>query len=258
MQPDGDARPQAARAEPDGATDTSGVGVGPPEPGPAAPAAEVEGYHRLEPWSDREEIHVVPEILRPAEEVVAVGSGTVVRTGRLAQSKWLVVLTDRRLLCIKGRAKDSRKMIDMPISQVREADAKGLIRKTLTLDTGYGALRISGLKKDVAAELVEGLRTLMEGFEDGLPAGRAGTRSEPSSADAPAHAGDGESTSPPPDSTGRASTAELPTSTARDVATLQRTVTDLAGRVAELTERVAFLEELVRSNVASAEPGEAP
>ncbi|MDX1674164.1 MAG: hypothetical protein R3314_05105 [Longimicrobiales bacterium] len=246
MQPDGDARPQAERPEPDRAMEMPGAGVGTGEPGPATSHADIEGHHRLEPWSDREETHVVPEILRLAEEIVAVGSGTVVRTGRLAQSKWLVVLTDRRLLCIKGRSEESRKVIDMPVSQVREAEAKGLIRKTLTLDTGYGALRISGMKKDVAAELVEALRSLMEGFEDGVPARRVAPRAEPSNADPAEHAGPEEPTVDPPDST------------AQELETLQRTVADLTGRVTELTERVAFLEELVRSNVALAEPGDTP
>ena len=246
MQSDGDTRPQAERPEPGPATDTPGVDVGTPEPGAAVPPPDIEGHQRLERWSDRGEAHVVPGILRPAEEIVAVGSGTVVRTGRLAQSKWLVVLTDRRLLCIKGRSEDSRKVIDMPVSQVREADAKGLIRKTLTLDTGYGALRISGMKKDVAEELVDGLRTLMEGLEDGVPVRPGAHRDEPSSAD------------PPAASTDEASGGAAPDPAARDLEALRRAVTDLTGTVTELTERVAFLEELVRSNVESAEPGTAP
>ncbi|MFP4623282.1 MAG: hypothetical protein ACLFRX_03805 [Gemmatimonadota bacterium] len=92
----------------------------------AAPVTDGEGQHILEPWSDREEVHALPEILRPAEELVAVASGTVVRSGRLAESRWLVVLTDRRLLCIRGRAPVRRKVIDMPISAVRSVSATGL------------------------------------------------------------------------------------------------------------------------------------
>lgn len=187
----------------------------------------LEGHHLLDLWSDREEVHALPEILRPAEGLVAVGSGTVVKSARLAQSNWLVVLTDRRLLCIKGRAAVTRKVIDMPVSQVRAVETKGLLRKTLSLDTGYGTLRISGLKKGFAQKMVEGLTALMGAYaESGSEKPTAIRRADLSKAGA----------------AGGHSHEELHE--------LEETVGKLEETVGTLTERVAFLEELVRSNVA--------
>ena len=198
-------------------------------PGPA-------GGHLLELWSDREEIHAVPELLRPAEGLVAVGSGTVVRSGRLAQSKWLVVLTDRRLLCIKGRSAATRKVIDMPVSAIRGVETKGVFRKSLVLDTGYGALRIGGMKNTVTAEMVDGLTTLMGAFSDEPEPAAAIPRADLSKA-----------------GTGRGHTHEELDTLERDVDGLQGATKRLETTVEELTDRVAFLEELVRSNVAQGE-----
>jgi hypothetical protein len=134
-----------------------------------------EGLHLLELWSDRPEVHVVPELLRPAEGVVTITSGTLLRSGRLAQSRWLVVLTDRRLLCIKGRATATRKVIEMPICAIRSVQRTGVLRSTLALDTGYGTLRITDMKKHAATELTQGLTTLMRSFsEEGHGEGAAG------------------------------------------------------------------------------------
>ena len=119
------------------------------------------GTQLLELWSDREEAQALPELLRPDEGVVCVGSGTVVRSGRLAQPRWLIVLTDRRLLCIKGKVPAARRVIDMPVSAVRSVHRKGLLRSTLNLDTGYGNLRVSGLRKSLALELTDGLESLI-------------------------------------------------------------------------------------------------
>ena len=209
---------------PQAASDAGDRGAGPA-------TKELEGHHLLELWSDREEIHALPEILRPAEGLVAVGSGTVVRSGRLAQSKWLVVLTDRRLLCIKGRQAVTRKVIDMPVAQIRGVESKGLFRKTLSLDTGYGTLRISGMKKQVAAEMVEGITTLMGAYaEDGDRSATAIPRADLSKAGVRGH-------------------------THEELQELQQAVEGLQDTIRELTDRVTFLEELVRSNVAGG-PGE--
>ncbi|MGK7311609.1 MAG: hypothetical protein ACN0LA_05165 [Candidatus Longimicrobiales bacterium M2_2A_002] len=117
-------------------------------------------------WSDREEVRAIPDVLRPAELLVAVGSGTVVRSGRLAQSRWLVLVTDRRLLCIKGRDPVTRKVIDMPISQIRGVEVRGLVRKTLSLDTGFGTLRIGGLDRSTAVELDREVTRLMGAYDE--------------------------------------------------------------------------------------------
>ena len=128
---------------------------------PEIPAEQPSGTNLLDLWSDRPEAAAIPELLRPGEGVVCVGSGTVLKSGRLAQSRWLVVLTDRRLLCIKGATAASRRVIDMPVSAIRSVSRKGMLKSTLTLDTGYGNLRLGDLKKPVATELVEGLEALL-------------------------------------------------------------------------------------------------
>lgn len=211
-------------------------------------AEATEGQHVLEPWSDREEVHALPDILRPTEALVAVGSGTVVRTGRLAQTRWLVVVTDRRLLCLKGREPATRKVIDMPISAIRSVDAGGVWRKTLVLDTGFGTLRISGVRKAVAEELVTGLTALTDAFEE---AGETGYRA---------------TSSPPPDppdaAMGAATAAGTPDAGATQagagpLAELSETVRALSEELKELRVEVALLEGLVRANVETG-PGSGP
>ena len=222
-----------AEAPASGARDTAAAGTETAPAGTsaeAAPTEELEGHHLLELWSDREEIHALPEILRPAEGLVAVGSGTVVKSARLAQANWLVVLTDRRLLCIKGRSAVTRKVIDMPISQIRGVETKGWFRKTMSLDTGYGTLRISGMKKSVAQEMVEGLTALMGAYADD---------------------GGGESATAIPKADLSKAGTRGQGHTHEELHELTESVETLRETISELTERVAFLEELVRSNVGS-------
>lgn len=169
------------------------------------------GTHLLELWSDREEARAIPELLREGEGVVCVGSGTVLRSGRLAQSRWLVVLTDQRLLCIKGRAAATRRVIEMPVTAIRSVERKGLLKSTLTLDTGYGNLRISDMKKPIALEMIEGLNALMR-----------------------AHRGESAAAAIP--------RAELPTDGAPDILRLAESVANLEADVAELRRRVGALE----------------
>lgn len=182
------------------------------------------GTHLLELWSDRDEAQALPELLRPDEGVVCVGSGTVVRSGRLAQPRWLIVLTDRRLLCIKGRVAAARRVIDMPVSAVRSVQRKGLLRSTLTLDTGYGNLRLSGLRKSLALELTDGLESLIRAHR-----GQAGVAAIPR-----AHL--------PDHGAGRAD------GLADSLAGLQAEVAELRAEVAELRARTLSPE------VASDEP----
>lgn len=191
-----------------------------------------EGHHLLELWSDREEIHALPEILRPAEGLVAVGSGTVVRTGRLSQSRWLVVVTDRRLLCIKGRHAVTRKVIDMPIGAIKSVESSGLWRKVLVLETGYGTLRISGLRKNVAAEMVTGITALMGGLEGTPEHATAVRRAEL------------------PDASKRADAV-----VAQAMAEMRQSVGALTEEINELRGQVAFLEGLVRANVETGHTG---
>ena len=248
MEHDDQAPSRATTSGPDPERSTMGATAAMSEPPSAAPAAgdesppgidpELEGHHLLELWSDREEIHALPEILRPAEGLVAVGSGTVVRSGRLASTKWLVVLTDRRLLCIKGRSSVTRKVIDMPVSQVRSVDVTGIFRKTLTLDTGYGTLRVGSLKTGFAHEMAEGLGALMEAY---------GSNGEEKSTALP-----------------RADLSRVgPGHTHEELEGLRESVDEVRETVEELTDRIVFLEELVRSNVAAGDapaavPGEDP
>ena len=186
----------------------------------------VEGHDLLDLWSDREEIHALPEILRPAEGLVAVGSGTVVRSARLAQSNWLVVLTDRRLLCVRGQSPVTRKVTDMPVSHIRGVETSGLFRKTLSLDTGYGTLRIGGLTKSFAQELVEGLAALMGAYSDAADTATALPKADLSSVGARRRGQE-------------------------ERIALEDTMDELKEKMETLTDRVAFLEELVRSNVAA-------
>lgn len=201
----------------------------PDDEAPEDDALGGDGHHLLELWSDREEVHALPEILRPAEGLVAVGSGTVVKSGRLSQSRWLVVVTDRRLLCIKGRHPVTRKVIDMPISAVRSVESKGLWRKMLVLETGYGTLRISGVKKSVAAEMVRGLTALMGSFS-GKEEGRTAIRR----AELP-----------------KAQAGGADPEMAEKVSSLGETVAGLETEMKELRDQVAFLDGLVRANVES-------
>lgn len=174
------------------------------------------GTHLLELWSDMDEAQALPELLRPDEGVVCVGSGTVVRSGRLAQPRWLIVLTDRRLLCIKGRVPAARRVIDMPVSAIRSVQRKGLLRSTLTLDTGYGNLRLSGLKKNLALELSDGLQALI-----------------------PAHRGLAVAAIP---------RARLPDGAGAEAAALREALASVEAQVEELRARVTALE------LASGEP----
>lgn len=186
--------------------------------------ASVADHPLVEPWKDHEEIHALPEIMRPAEELAAVAVGTVIRSGRLAQSRWLVVVSDRRLVCLKGADPASRRVIEMPISAIRSVEAGGLLQSTISLETGYGTLRISGMPRSAAGEVVSALTSLMDGGRaDGASAG-----DENLSAD------------------GRLTAAEL--------TEMRDTLAGLRAAVKELTRRVEEVEARVGDGVPASAP----
>lgn len=208
---------------------------------PLPATEEPSGTNLLALWSDRPEAEAIPELLRPEEAIVCVGSGTIVRSGRLSQPRWLVVLTDRRVLCIRGAVAATRRIIDMPVGAIRSAARKGLFRSTLTLDTGYGTLRIGSLKKPFASELLDGLQALMR-VQTGDAAAAAIPRAR--LPEAPAAASPDGSTDAQPALVAEivAEAAAVTAETAAQVARLHGTVAELRAEVKALRARLAAIE----------------
>lgn len=92
---------------------------------------------------ERPELTTLEEMLHPGEAAELLVLGHVIEATRPAVRRWLIVVTDQRLLCIRGSQLPGRRIIDIPLTTIRRVSEKsGLLGSTLTVVTAQGQLRL--------------------------------------------------------------------------------------------------------------------
>ena len=192
-------------------------------------------------WSDRPEARALSEILHPGEEIRFVTKGTVYAPMQIHLGYWLIVVTDRRLISIRGRWAITRRVIEAPLSAILSVETRGFVFRHMTIATRLGRIRIANMRKQDATALARLL----------TPPPAAG-------APRPQGAIAGGSVVPAGvSSAGSAAPSADPDATEFRVERLEGMVERLETELVRLQEQVDFVEELVRERAArsaSAQP----
>lgn len=68
-------------------------------------------------WWDQRELRDLPSVLDPDERILAVARGKIAR-GRWLRRSWLIVVTDRRLLCLRSGDKTSWRQREVTADEI--------------------------------------------------------------------------------------------------------------------------------------------
>jgi hypothetical protein len=118
-------------------------------------------------WWNEREMRDLPAILQEDEEVIAVSRGKVGRIRFLRRSRLLIV-TDRRLLCVRSGRGAGWHQLELPVDQVRRVSVRiGPFRGRVVIHTALDTVRLLVPRRE-AYELSRTLSSLI------VPAGREG------------------------------------------------------------------------------------
>lgn len=68
-------------------------------------------------WWDQRELRDLPSVLDPDERILAVARGKIAR-GRWLRRSWLIVVTDRRLVCLRSGDKTSWRQLEVAADEI--------------------------------------------------------------------------------------------------------------------------------------------
>jgi hypothetical protein len=68
-------------------------------------------------WWDLRELRDLPSVLHPDERIIAMSRGKVARV-RVLRRAWLIVVTDKRLLCLRSGGRKSWRQIEVDARQI--------------------------------------------------------------------------------------------------------------------------------------------
>lgn len=100
-------------------------------------------------WWDRAEMRDLPSILQSGERILGVVAGKITRSLRPSGRAWLFVLTDQRLLGLRGGERLGRRQLEIGVRQITSlAHRSGLFRTKLTLTAAERRHRIRVTRGD--------------------------------------------------------------------------------------------------------------
>ncbi len=134
-------------------------------------------------------------------------------------SRWFVVVTDRRLICLRKTRRATREQLHVPLTRIEKVYQKGLMGRKVVVVTNRGTLRIHGLNGYSGGQLVGLLLSAIRGDRPAVVA-------VPTSAGA------------------------LPPAQAADQEAMLARLEELEAHVDRLTQQVRFLEELMQAKKA--------
>lgn len=196
-------------------------------------------------WWDQREMRDLPAVLHADEKLLAISRGKIARVRWLRRS-WLIVATDRRLLCLRSGRRASWKQVEVSAHQIRRVALRvGPLRGRVVVSAGDGSYRLLVPRAD-AYRLATALTSLAQAERPALttpgpvlmvrrvfdhvlalPAAALGPDSKPA--------------------------AIQPVASAVDPAMEQR-IDWLEAQVEELQRQVEFLENLLRERHGSTTP----
>ena len=161
------------------------------------------------------------DVLQPGEGVAFIDVARV-KTSRFPRlSRWFVVVTDRRLICLRKSRRAAREQLHVPLSRVEKVYQRGLMGRKVVVVTSRGRLRINGLNGYSGGQLVGLLLSSIRG-------------QRPSPLTLAAAPG----------------LVALPPAQAAAQEALLARLEDLEAHVDRLTQQVRFLEELMQARKA--------
>lgn len=122
------------------------------------------GGSAIELWSELPVVQELPHVLWPDEVVRAVFTGSVAHRVRPNSRRWLIVLTDQRVLCLKQRrTSNAPKVVDVNYDSLIHVTTRARILKaTVILTTAVGKLRLRVSRAD-AHRIVQAIASLRRG-----------------------------------------------------------------------------------------------
>jgi hypothetical protein len=118
----------------------------------------------VELWSELPVVQELPHVLWPDEIVRAVFTGSIAHRVRPNSRKWLIVLTDQRVLCLKQRrTSNAPKVIDVSYDSLTHVTTRArVISATVILTTAVGTLRLRVSRAD-AHRIAQSISTVRRG-----------------------------------------------------------------------------------------------
>ena len=195
------------------------------------------GGSTLELWSDHPAAQELPHLLWPDEVVRFVFSAAIMRSARPASRRWLIVLTDQRLICMKGRAGSTPKVKDILYdAMISVTNRSRILRATVIITTSLGRLRLL-VSRSEAQRIVQAINSVrrVQPLYFVAPAPTVAAAMPVITPAAPVVAA-----LPPAEPTRGGDTR---------IARLESTVERLEAELAALQQQIEFLEQLLRTRV---------
>jgi hypothetical protein len=193
-------------------------------------------------WWNQRELRDLPNVLQPDEQILAMSRGKIARV-RVLRRSWLIVVTNRRLLCLRSAGAPTWRQLEVPASQIVKVTLRvGLFRGRVVVGTGSRTWRLLVPRPD-AYRLLSALSALaapqnagVTGFGPVLMVRRVMDHvlALPAAALSP---GVPHAIAPPPSA---------------DTDEVEQRIQALEEDVSELRRQVAFLEQLLAERQASA------
>lgn len=110
-------------------------------------------------WWDRRELRDLPQVLEAGEQILAIARGKIARV-RIVHRPWLIVVTDRRLICLRSAGEVSWRQLMVPASQISRVSLRiGPFRGRVVVGAGDRTYRLLVPRND-AYRLLSALSSL--------------------------------------------------------------------------------------------------
>jgi hypothetical protein len=196
-------------------------------------------------WWDQRELRDLPAILQADERILAISRGKIARL-RWLRRLWLIVATDKRLLCVRSARKSSWRQLEVNGNLIARVTLRiGPFRGSVVVTAGGHTYRVLTPRTD-AYKLATALSTLGPAKKEAVPGFRATLvvrRVIDHVLALPAFA-----LNPYPQAS--------PTPNASGNAALDDHVRTLEGQLQELQQQVDFLEQLLHQQHALPKHGQ--
>ena len=201
-------------------------------------------------WSHPHEVEELRRMLLPGENLLFLTNAKLLRRVGLSR-RWLVALTQHRLICMRGHKAMNRRLVEVPVESIAGAYVKrDMWAKEVRVDTLNGSIRLGKIPESSQHELINLVISLRRSSAvpatDRVKLPDAGT-SMPAPAQAPALSAGAPSFSVAPQSSAVAQAAH------RRMEDLELTVEKLNSDVARLQDQIDFLERVLEKRHAGIE-----
>lgn len=199
---------------------------------------QLQALNESASWWNHRELRDLPAVLDADERILAIARGKIARVRWLRRS-WLIIVSDRRLLCMRSGTRTSWRQLEVSADQITRVSLRvGIFRGRVLVSAGGHTYRLL-VPRAMAYRLSTALTGLARTGQDRLP-GFGPTRMVRRVIDhvlaLPAAAFDPSRPSAPP--------TVLPAPV--DTALVERRCDMLEDQVQELQRQVEFLEQLLR------------